>query len=721
MRDYGVRIGSNSPFPMKAMHFFSIVACVLIGWGTLQAAEMRVWTDNQGRKVEAELAVLRDGYVTLNMAGGKEVRFPLNSLSEADRGFVRENAPVDMKTAARQIDQMVWDRLKEANVEIKQMRAEVLANEALDSAERNKQLARLAHMEQMTHPTSPMTDQQFLRRIYLDVAGRIPTYEEAQDFLRIRDPNKRTALIEKLLNSEAFVSHFFNYVSDLLRVREGISMGGFANLKSGAYIDWVKNQIRQDRPWDEFVGEMMKAEGYLWENPATGYLLTDFGMELCNLSNTFTTFLGTEITCAQCHDHPFEEVYQMDFYRMASFFGNLEYKRNPDKELLKTIAAKKKEFSAQAKKEKKDAGNVNALLDAYAMYVGDGPKNDIKLPFDYKYDDGAPNAPVNPAAYFGDIIDLKEFGTPREAFADWMTTDRNPRFTVNIVNRLWKYVFGIAQIEPAYNIPGHLDGQAQNYELLKFIESLMKSVDYSVKDFLFVLYQTETYQREACHASPTLEMMDKGQYHFPAPILRRLSAEQIWDSLVAMSVKAPEADSRRSNLLGEYRKIMSTNWKSVKFAEAMKIRNRYNNLGKPAVMAEVDPKKNPGPVMIRASEMRIPNNLGSFLSSFGQSDKKFIENGNKEGTIPQVMLLLNGSLTNQIMTSKSKAVVRDAQAKESHDDGIDVVFFSILSRRPTPQDRDFAEQLVRGGQGRAADYSDLIWALLNTHEFMFIQ
>jgi len=131
--------------------------------------------------------------------------------------------------------------------------------------------------------------------------------------------------------------------------------------------------------------------------------------------------------------------------------------------------------------------------------------------------------------------------------------------------------------------------------------------------------------------------------------------------------------------------------------------------------------KNTGPVMIRASEMRMPSNLGSFLYQFGQSDKKFIENANTEGTIPQVMMLLNGSLTNQIMTNNSKALVRIAQAEDSKDDGIDVVFLSILSRRPRGQDRDLARPLVRGSNGGKSDYSDLVWALLNTREFMFIQ
>ena len=281
-------------------------------------------------------------------------------------------------------------------------------------------------------------------------------------------------------------------------------------------------------------------------------------------------------------------------------------------------------------------------------------------------------------------------------------------------------MFGLAQIEPVDNIPGHLDGQSQNYELLKFLESLMREVDYSTKDFLRVLYKTQAYQREACHHSPTLTMIDRGEYHFPAPILRRLSAEQLWDSLVAMAVPDPESEERRVRVLEDYQEVMNTNWEEMTFAEAEKVRARFNSLGRPpAMMAK--PAKGAPPVMVRASEQRLPAGVGSFLYSFGQSDKRFIENSNTDGTIPQVMMLLNGNLTNQVMSAGSTSMVKIAREETSESSGIDVIFKSVLCRLPSIQERDHAESLVRPGKGGAVDYSDLIWALINTHEFMFIQ
>ncbi len=706
---------------MKSLAF---VFAVLLGFSTfLAAGEIRTWTDNQGRKVKAEMLAFRQNQVLLKLESGKQITFPFAQLSEADRGYVRENAPIDPRTATAQIDQMILDKLKASYAQNLEAQAKLRDDAKMSREAKAKELKKLQFQKQMLLPTKRTTDEQFVRRVYLDIAGRIPTYSEANAFLLNRDKAKRAKLIDELLYSEAFVSHFFNYFSDLLRVRDGISMGGIGELKSAAYAEWIKEQIRANRPWDEMVTDMLVAKGYYWDNPATGYLLTDYGMELCNLSNTFTVFTGTEITCAQCHDHPFEEVYQMDFYRMAAFFGNLEFNRQADPAAKSALDAKRKELAAQAKKEKKDIRAFDAVANGFNWCLGDGPANKIKLPFDYKYDDGEPNEPVQPATYFGSVMEVEKFDSPRHAFAQWMVSKDNPRFTINIANRMWSHVFGLGQIEPVDNIPGHLDGQAQNYELLKFLEQLMKELDYNLKAFLGILYKTQAYQREASYHSPTLTMIDKGEYHFPAPIMRRMSAEQLWDSFVALSVAEPES-LRRGSVLEDYRSVMQADWASLNMESAMQLAKAYEQIGKgDGMMAQNNRRGRGAPAILRrASELPLPNGVGSFLYTFGQSDKAFIENSTRVGTIPQVMMLLNGELTNKLLSNEDRAVIQQAKSARSKNDAIDVCFLSILGRRANHLDRDFAEMLVKGGENPAAsDFSDLIWALLNLHEFMFIQ
>jgi len=696
-------------------------------------AESRTWTDVQGRTVNAEMIGFKGGAVVLKLDSGKEIHFPFANLSPADQQFVRDNAPRDPATAAADIDKLVMDKLKSSYQEIVAQLEKAKADTTMPRADKVKKVEELEFLKRMTWPTERTTDEQFVRRIYLDVAGRIPTYQETVAFLNSRSKDKRAELIDQLLNSEAFVSNFFNYASDLLRIREGLSLNGTRGVRSEAYYDWTKDQIRANTPWDKWVFSMLTAQGQFWENPATGYMLTDTGMQLCNLSNTFTVFAGTEITCAQCHDHPFEEVYQMDFFKMAAFFGGLDLRKSQGVESAK--AAQDQLRAYQAEFRQKNAGKtpmprfdqgLQELLGSYGYVQGDRDEGGkmvptVPLPHDYKYDDAEPNAQVKPAAYFGELVDLEKYPNARQAFATWLTSKENPRFTINIVNRLWKQVFGLGQIEPVYNIPGHLDGQAQNYDLLKYLEQLMKDLNYDVKGFLRVLYNSQTYQREACHFSPTMAQVDKGEYHFAAPVLRRMSAEQLWDSMVALTVTQPEAAKNR--VLEQYQEFMNRDWSKISLDEALKLRQEFSRLGGvSADMMESSSedmmamKAGGGAGFIRASEQRMPAPVDTMLYAFGQSDKLLIENANRVGSIPQVMMLLNGDMTNKTMSRKETAVVRNAAEAKNQKDAVNVIFLSILNRRPTGDEEKTATKLVRG-----EDYTDLIWALLNTREFMFVQ
>ena len=300
---------------------------VSLAMSSLQA-EPRTWTSSDGRTLEAEFSGTAgagaSAVVKLKLPDGSVIDYPVSKLSEQDKLFVKGNLPTDPAALAAEIDKLVLNKLKESYYGLKEELAALPQKADLTPAEKAKRQEEIAREMEMCVPNQMTNDNQFLRRIYLDVAGRIPTYDEAESFLNDRAPNKRAVLVDKLLESEGFVMRMYNYYSDLLRIREGITMMGNGNLKVDPYMEWVKQSIREDKPYDEMVRELLTAKGKIWEEPAVGYLVSDQGMRMCNLSNTFTIFMGTEITCAQCHDHPFEEVYQMDFYKMASFMGETE-------------------------------------------------------------------------------------------------------------------------------------------------------------------------------------------------------------------------------------------------------------------------------------------------------------------------------------------------------------------------------------------------------------
>ena len=165
-------------------------------------------------------------------------------------------------------------------------------------------------------------DATFVRRIHLDLIGRIPTSRETGDFLASKDPAKRAKLIDKLLASEGYVQHFYNYWADVLRVQTNGQQAG--PITGAAYAGYLKDALRSNKPYDSLVRELVTAEGKAWDNGAIGYYMRDRGMPLDNMANTVRIFLGTRIECAQCHIHPFDKWTHMQFYQMAAFTYNVE-------------------------------------------------------------------------------------------------------------------------------------------------------------------------------------------------------------------------------------------------------------------------------------------------------------------------------------------------------------------------------------------------------------
>ncbi|WP_265595175.1 DUF1549 domain-containing protein [Verrucomicrobium sp. BvORR106] len=266
----------------------------------------RVWTDVQGRKVEALFLKLDGNVVYLQLGNGSVHGLSLERLSGADQLMARSLPPsphaealISVPTnasaaqAAALIDDLVLRGLQKA------------------VARRNAG----APSKPTFNP--PLTDEQFVRRVYLDIAGRIPNHEETTQFLGAGGADRRMRLIDRLLESEGHVSHMYNYFAEMLRIVDGFGY----YMRGLAYIEWVKEQVRTNRPWDQMVNDMITAEGKVWNNGAAGYLLRDSSMQLDNLANTLQVFLGTDVSCAQCHDHPFADWTQRQFYEMAAFFG----------------------------------------------------------------------------------------------------------------------------------------------------------------------------------------------------------------------------------------------------------------------------------------------------------------------------------------------------------------------------------------------------------------
>ena len=405
-------------------------------------------------------------------------------------------------------------------------------------------------------PNPPAPDDILVRRLYLDIVGRIPTERETQDFMNSKDPSKRSKLIDKLLSGEGYVQNFFNYWADILRAQtSGQQLGSVTGV---AYTKFIKDSLRSNKHYDQFVREMIGAQGKAWEDGAIGYYMRDRGMPLDNMATTVRIFLGTRVECSQCHNHPFDKWTQKQFYEMAAFTYGVEtndYYGGPLKgvrEILQTretaLRQKIKEAGGanadpalleQAKQMKQDAGHINEALqrgvrDPLRYTSVDYREKKLQLPKDYKYPDAKPGTVVQATVNMGKPIECPPGADTLKAYAAWMTSSDNPRFTNVVANRLWKKVFGMGLIEPVDELMDNT--VAMNPDLMKYLEKLMVSNHYDMKSYLRILFNTQAYQnsvnREEIPAGVTC--------HFTGPLLRRMSAEQMWDSFVALINPTPD-------------------------------------------------------------------------------------------------------------------------------------------------------------------------------------
>ncbi len=381
---------------------------------------------------------------------------------------------------------------------------------------------------------APVSDEVFLRRVYLDLAGRIPTLDEASAFLASTSPAKRGELIDELLASEAYVNHFFHFWADLLRVQD--RAGGGREI-ADAYADFIRKSLRENRPYDAFVRELLTATGEAADHGAAGYTYRDRGMPLDHMANTVRVFLGTRLECAQCHDHPFDKWTQMDFYHMAAFsYGMQARNRNQlasvdqANRMLRTVV----EDRAEQQTLRRALQEITRPVRRSAAVSYESQRLP-KLPKDYAYDNGKPGQAIQPAAMFGDAGPISSPDERVEVYAEWMTSPENPRFTKVIANRLWRKVMGYGLVEP---VDDWTDlSKPSNPALLDYLAEYLVETGYDMKAFLGAVCRTQAYQAEASLE----EVLPGARYLFPGPVLKRMTAEQIWDSVVALVNPEPES------------------------------------------------------------------------------------------------------------------------------------------------------------------------------------
>ena len=563
-----------------------------------------------------------------------------------------------------------------------------------------------------------VSDTIFARRIYYDIVGRPPTHDEYMEFVgtegSIESKNRdRSALIKKLINSEGYVHHMYNFWADLLRIKRDLNEN-VGNLYGDSYIEWVKDQIRKNTPYNELTKKLLGATGNIWQNPETGYLLRDIGMPLDNLSNTTQIFLGVDMACAQCHDHPFDEWTQMDFYESAAFFAQIQTKTSRDgvKKDINKLREEAKELQ-KTKGQKGVEGKLNRYLRTMYDYdVNYKPTGRLKLPDDYAYRDGDPNSIVFASSPYGTRVResknkskrVKHPNSIRTSFVDWVVANDNPTFALNITNRLWNHAFGAPIVEPMNNVME--DGEV-NYgksrRLMEYLPELFTDLNYNIKSFLEIVYNTRAYQKESWQGNIS-------EYVFQGPLSRRLTASQLWDTYVTLYTGNPDnIKPKYSNEL--YKEMSLKDVSELTLTDALSELDKFNSLQKTTYKNL--PKMGPW-YAVRASHVNRPSNNLNVLIEFGRSDRRLVDNGSSEGSVTQLLLLMNSPLVSALSSYNSQ-LIKKVNTQDNDTVKLYTLFYSIIGRSPTAEDFNLFKPYIEKKQ-----YQDVIWALVNSHEAKFI-
>lgn len=362
-------------------------------------------------------------------------------------------------------------------------------------------------------PSELSSDAEFVRRVSLDITGLPPTGERVRAFLADQTPmkEKREKLVDELLGSKDYVEFWANKWADLLQC----SSETLGQKAVWQYRDWIRQSIRENKPYDKFVRDILLAEGNAYQNPAANYyrVLREPGKIAEDVSQTF---LGVRFNCNKCHDHPFERWTQNQYYEFSAFFAQLAIKRGyNDNKIVKD----------------EGSSTTRVMAEEIVYRVRDGAK--VEHP-----KDGRTVAPKVP---FGtsETVDERD---RRVAFVNWLTSKENPIFAKAMANRVWSYFFGMGIIDPVDDIRG--SNPPSNPALLEALtEDFVKS-GFDTKKLIRTICASRTYQL----SFQKNEWNKDDKINFASAQPRRLSAEQLVDAI-------SQATGHRPNL-GDMPKAM---------------------------------------------------------------------------------------------------------------------------------------------------------------------
>lgn len=474
-------------------------------------------------------------------------------------------------------------------------------------------------------PSAPCPDHTFLRRVYLDIIGRGPTATEAREFLDDPAPDKRALLIDRLLAHPEYAEHWANKWTDLLRPNP-YHVGIKATL---AYDTWIRESFRKNKPYDQFVRELITARGSTFrEGNAVMFRDRRSPDELTTIVSQL--FLGIRLECAKCHHHPFEVYGQDEFYSFAAYFAKLSRKGT----------------------------GISAPISGSEEFIFAGNSGVVNHPLKH--------TPMTPKPLFGKAPNLEGVDDPREALAEWITSDSNHYFAQAMSNRVWADLMGRGLVDPVDDL--RATNPPSNGPLLTALADDFREHRYDIRH-----------------------------------LIRRIATSYVY-GLSSLPNERNVADHR--NFSRHYRTRLRAEVLLDSVSTATGVREDFEAM----------------PLGSRAKELWTARIDSLFLDAFGRQDPNQDPPCERtlDTTIVQSLHLMNSNTLARKVASDGSRAHELAQSERTPSQIVEELYLALYARRPLADELKEAITVFDEPEtNRRRATEDLMWALINTPEFVF--